>query len=76
MKCEIIKTKVEIAENVEYNDIFEDNEKQIAVVKLYKELLRNREILLSTTHQTNDGPYARDQLNSVAATLNCVNIHK
>ena len=37
--------KVEIPEEVEYQDIFKSVDKQLMIVKIFKQLLRAREIL-------------------------------
>ena len=72
MKCEKLVARVNIPLNVDYEDIFNSVEKQKQILKVYKELLRVREILLNTSHQDNDGPDARvhqdnHQEDSVAA---------
>ena len=72
MKCEKLVDRVNIPLNVDYEDIFKSVEKQKQILKVYKELLRVREILLNTSHQDNDGPDARvhqdnHQEDSVAA---------
>ena len=48
LKCEEIKKRVEIPEALEYEDIFDDVEKQLEAVKVYREVLRTRGVLLNT----------------------------
>ena len=47
LKCHELKKHVEIPEDVKYEDIFKDTEKQLRMVKVYKKLLRKREVLIS-----------------------------
>jgi hypothetical protein len=47
LDCQELKKYVEIPEDVKYEDIFKDTEKQLRVVKVYKKLLRKREVLIS-----------------------------
>ena len=72
LKCEKLVARVKIPVDIEYEDIFKSVEKQKEILKVFKELLRTRELLLNTSHQTNDGPDARvhqdhNQEDSVAA---------
>ena len=48
LKCEVLKEKVDISVNIVYEDIFNNVDKQLKVVKVFKNLLREREILLNT----------------------------
>ena len=45
LSCEKLRGKVDIPEEVEYQDIFKSVDKQLIIVKIFKQLLRAREIL-------------------------------
>ena len=47
LKCDILATKVNIPDEIAYEDIFKGVEKQLLVVKVYKKLLREREMILN-----------------------------
>ena len=46
LKCNELKKHVNIPENVQYEDLFKNTEKQLKLVKVYKMLLRKRELLI------------------------------
>ena len=48
LNCEEIKKDVDIPLNVAYEDIFRNSDKQLEIVKAYKSILRQREIILSS----------------------------
>ena len=48
LKCHVLKNHVEIPDDVQYRDLFEDGEKQLRTVKVFKKLLRKREILMKS----------------------------
>ena len=51
LSCGTLRKHVQIPNNIEYEDIFRDVEKQLVIVKVFKQLLRAREILQSDHSQ-------------------------
>ena len=51
LTCATLRKNVKIPDSIEYEDIFRSVEKQLAVVKVFKQLLREREILQSDHFQ-------------------------
>lgn len=49
LKCEVLKTKVDVPSHVVYEDIFNHVDKQLEAVKILKQLLREREIILNSS---------------------------
>ena len=49
LKCEVLKAKIEIPPQVVYEDIFKNVDKQLEAVKVFKKLLREREIILNSS---------------------------
>ena len=47
LKCDTLAAKVNIHEEIAYEDIFKGVDKQLVVVKVYKKLFREREIILN-----------------------------
>ena len=47
LSCGTLRKHVQIPNNIEYEDIYRDVEKQLVIVKVFKQLLRAREILQS-----------------------------
>ena len=47
LSCATLRKNINIPDNIEYKDLFRSVEKQLAIVKVYKQLLREREILQS-----------------------------
>ena len=45
LSCSMLTKYVDIPENVEYEDLYKSVEKQLRIVKVFKQLLRVREIL-------------------------------
>ena len=76
-KCEKLLEKVEIPTNVQYEDVFKGLDKQKAIVRVFKDLLREREILLNLEVSTSDGgPDAQvhqDLQGNSAAAVSIVN---
>ena len=48
LKCEEIKKDVDVPKNIVYEDLFRNSDKQLEVVKTFKSILRQREILLNS----------------------------
>ena len=48
LKCEPLKDKIEVPNNVVYEDIFKNPDKQLEAVKVIKKMLREREIQMNT----------------------------
>ena len=48
LKCEVLKENVDVPSHVAYEDIFRNVDKQLEAVKVFKNLLREREIILNT----------------------------
>ena len=48
LKCEVLKKNVDVPSHVVYEDIFRNVDKQLEVVKAFKNLLREREIFMNT----------------------------
>ena len=48
LKCEVLKKSVDVPSHVVYEDIFRNVDKQLEVVKAFKNLLREREIFMNT----------------------------
>ena len=48
LQCEVLKSKVENPNQVVYEDIFGHVDKQLEAVRVYKKLLREREVFLNT----------------------------
>ena len=55
LSCSILGNYVKIPQSIEYEDIFRNVEKQLRIVKIFKQILRIREILqsdvMSNSHQ-------------------------
>ena len=51
LSCDILRKHIQVPDNIEYEDLFRSVEKQLAIVKVYKQLLREREILQSDRSQ-------------------------
>ena len=51
LSCGTLRKHVQISNNIEYEDIYRDVEKQLVIVKVFKQLLRAREILQSDHSQ-------------------------
>ena len=52
LSCGTLRKHVQIPNNIEYEDIYRDVEKQLVIVKVFKQLLRAREILqMKNPHQ-------------------------
>ena len=49
LKCEVLKTKVDVPSHVVYEDIFNHVDKQLEAVKILKQLVREREIILNSS---------------------------
>ena len=47
LTCAALTKNVNIPDNVQYEDLFRSVEKQLAIIKVFKQLLREREILQS-----------------------------
>ena len=45
--CQEIKKHIEIPEDIHYDDIFDNDEKQQRIVKIFKMILRKRGILMN-----------------------------
>ena len=50
LKCEALKITVDVPNDVCYEDIFKSVEKQLEIVKVFRNLLREREIILNTAN--------------------------
>jgi hypothetical protein len=48
LKCEPLKDKIEVPNNVVYEDILKNPDKQLEAVKVIKKMLREREIQMNT----------------------------
>ena len=48
LKCEVLKKNVDVPSHVVYEDIFRNVDKQLEVVKAFKNLLREKEIFMNT----------------------------
>ena len=51
LSCATLRKNINIPDNIEYEDLFRSVDKQLAIVKVYKQLLREREILQSDRSQ-------------------------
>ena len=47
LECQELRKYVDIPDDIRYDDLFKEPEKQLKIVKVYKKLLRKREVLLS-----------------------------
>ena len=45
--CQELRKYVDTPNDIRYEDLFKEPEKQLKIVKVYKKLLRKREVLLS-----------------------------
>ena len=48
VKCEVLKSKVENKRHEVYEDIFGHADKQLEAVRIFKKILREREVFLNT----------------------------
>ena len=72
---------VQVPNNIEYEDIYRSVDKQLKIVKVFKQLLRAREILTCEEIQcdrlemektsSKDGPCCTSQIDCVAVKKSC-----
>ena len=48
LKCERLRERIDVPKDVTYEDLFKDVDKQLEITKLFKKLLREREILMNS----------------------------
>ena len=58
LKCEVLKTKVDVPSHVVYEDIFNHVDKQLEAVKILKQLLREREIIINSSRIPQTSPFS------------------
>ena len=46
LSCFKLRQHIDIPKNINYSDLFGNKDKQLAIVKIFKQLLRKREVLL------------------------------